>query len=516
MLERERIFSKFNVTDYNTRLEEILERKDFSEEAENLLLSMFYKIEGSYKDYEIVKHNDTTEKDFIEKIMQIIDINCNKIIVIKPIIDQYAPKYKVNKKEKTIEVFPNEFYLLYAICKLGEITLKGSEDISFISRCMLSILNIGETMNKSEVIRDFTGWSWTVETNEIQNPEINIFYNNMKILLGESFIQSNLSNKDIDKEIHARFIYIFGKEQGKVAIKKMEQVLLAIYSNMSTVKKKNVLYQIKKIESVLDELENKIQFTANIKEKNAKKIKIIKKIDKILSNIELIRKHFIKTNEKLSDNEKIFSISHFVEKLEADKKRAATIISENNSLINPLNFERKINDVQQELQKYKELKINSNLNADIDKHLIEFQKIFFEGVSNKIKNASTKKELISLIYEIRYYNHLTYKNGVDLRFDRRLVEDWEDIIIQLVEKLLDADVIDVMAEDGKLNYDIVKYIFLNKIIKIENINVKMTKYNNKIEVEYYDVNMLEDKVIIESEDINYIKIKSERRVKLFA
>ena len=49
-------FSKLK--NYNNRLEQILEKKAFSGDIKNLLLSMFYKIEVSYKDYEKVKCSD--------------------------------------------------------------------------------------------------------------------------------------------------------------------------------------------------------------------------------------------------------------------------------------------------------------------------------------------------------------------------------------------------------------------------------------------------------------------------
>ena len=515
MLEKEKLFSKFNVADYNTKLEEILERKHFSEEAENLLLSMFYKIEGCYKDYETVNSSYLAEKDFIEKLMQIIDYECNEIKIIKPIIGQEVAKYKIHKKEKMIEVFPNEISLLYALYKLATFSSKKGEEITFLSKCMLCVLNDGNVMKNSEVIRDFTGWAWEIASNEIESIENNIFYKNMEFLLDESFIELNLSNIEIENIIEEKFMYIFGKEQGKIAIKKMQQLLLAIYSNMNSARKKNVLNQIKIIQKKLEELENKSEFIANLKEINIKKVRRVKKIEKILGNITLIRKQFIRKNEMLPDNQKIFSISDFVELLEVERKRAVVIINENNNLINPLNYARKLNDVKHELKKYQELKIGKSSNADVDKYLIDFQKIFFDGMSNKVKNANNKKDLINLIYQFRYYNYIPYKNGVKLKFDKRIEEKWEDVCIELIEKLLDNNVIDVMAEDGKLNYDIVKYVLSSKIIKIENINIKMTKYNNKIEVEYYDGNTIEDKVEIETKDLKDIKIKSERRIKLF-
>ena len=47
------IFSKLK--DYNSELEEILDRKYFSSSIKNLLLSMIYKIENSYNDYATIK-----------------------------------------------------------------------------------------------------------------------------------------------------------------------------------------------------------------------------------------------------------------------------------------------------------------------------------------------------------------------------------------------------------------------------------------------------------------------------
>ena len=40
--------------DYNEELEEIAESKGFEKEAQNLLLSMLYKLDGAYCDYKTV------------------------------------------------------------------------------------------------------------------------------------------------------------------------------------------------------------------------------------------------------------------------------------------------------------------------------------------------------------------------------------------------------------------------------------------------------------------------------
>ena len=44
-MKKKNILSKINLKDYNNEVEEILEKKNFSSNVKNLLLSMFYKIE---------------------------------------------------------------------------------------------------------------------------------------------------------------------------------------------------------------------------------------------------------------------------------------------------------------------------------------------------------------------------------------------------------------------------------------------------------------------------------------
>ena len=55
--KKEKFLNKIVKKDYNNELEMILEKKTFDETAKNLLLSILYKIEASYKDYEKIKRN---------------------------------------------------------------------------------------------------------------------------------------------------------------------------------------------------------------------------------------------------------------------------------------------------------------------------------------------------------------------------------------------------------------------------------------------------------------------------
>lgn len=63
MQKKNNFLTKFVKKDYNNRLEEILSQKNFSEEVKNTLLSIFYKIENGYKDYNIVKKKHLKKKN---------------------------------------------------------------------------------------------------------------------------------------------------------------------------------------------------------------------------------------------------------------------------------------------------------------------------------------------------------------------------------------------------------------------------------------------------------------------
>ena len=79
---KKKLFSKFK--DYNYILDKILEEKNFSEDATNLLLNMIYKIEVSYKDYAQIKGVFEKQNDFIDSVIKIVSDNCNQLLLVDP------------------------------------------------------------------------------------------------------------------------------------------------------------------------------------------------------------------------------------------------------------------------------------------------------------------------------------------------------------------------------------------------------------------------------------------------
>ena len=70
MKNKETLFSKSN---YDFQLEELLDKKDFDDEAKSLILNILYKIEEAYKDYAKVKFDTKLKWKIIEDLLNIIN-----------------------------------------------------------------------------------------------------------------------------------------------------------------------------------------------------------------------------------------------------------------------------------------------------------------------------------------------------------------------------------------------------------------------------------------------------------
>ena len=183
----------FHKLSYTEQLEEILEKKPFSADCKNLLLSMLYKIDTSYNDYETVKRMVDPKKQVIEDILNIIK-DCEDIkLVSSAKMEQFKKKnikFKVDQQKKKIETEQNENAMLNAIYSLPvEKKVYLDEDHSAIRNSLPFILQKGRSINRAEIIRDFDAWSWNTTFSEISSIECNLIYQNLQMLLGKEFLE---------------------------------------------------------------------------------------------------------------------------------------------------------------------------------------------------------------------------------------------------------------------------------------------------------------------------------------
>ena len=98
---RDEIFSKINIKDYSNKLEKIIAKKAFSLDTKNLLLSMFYKMEVAYEDYNKVKVDTKSKREILEELIARREKNQLQLGRLKKSI--IACEYRISKIQEKID-----------------------------------------------------------------------------------------------------------------------------------------------------------------------------------------------------------------------------------------------------------------------------------------------------------------------------------------------------------------------------------------------------------------------------
>jgi len=191
--------------DYNSMLEDILETKDFSAEEKNLLLRMLYKIEERYDDYAKVKILVKEKEEFILSLLDIIKKECNNV--------------EGNSESEVLKY-------------LASLDTKGFKGEEYL----VAILKEGECLNKEEIIRVFTGWSWLFEDEELQNTEYNLIYQTLQFILGCKVLENwkNSLHLDYVKEMRKTLTNIYGLDLGNRVYISLSNLIIKINSKYKT------------------------------------------------------------------------------------------------------------------------------------------------------------------------------------------------------------------------------------------------------------------------------------------
>lgn len=490
---KNKILSKLNIRDYNNELEKILENKLFSYDVKNLLLSMLYKIENAYRDYETVKVEVPSKKEFIENILRIIREKALKILLVKPgapeakELEQKNVKYKVDKENGEIVCFQNEFVMLTALLKLDQTNANLEIPYDYLEEPLIELINQGRLDSMLEVIRDFNGWSWDIVTKEIGDIKGNFLYQNLLLLNGK--------NINIKKT----------KKMYNTIIKMSIQKYLANKENEDYIQKFEEIKKAKK--ERLELFEHKRDLLDKITEEKKEYTKQIEQIDRTLNNNELLKKEYYERNKNLPNKEKIFSVSYLVGILEKERKKLLEGIEECNKIILPKEY------VEQKSKLEEETRFLESIQIDIYRNdIVEICKEFLENVKNIIKgiNEENKNKLITWIYKIRYYRYIPISETESVRDLQELNDLFEEVIRLIIKKLQKFRIWDTFSENQELNYKILKEIFNTKIIYLQSINIQCRFENKVLIVEYYD-----DTVIDSSLEVHIDSVKIKKKFKLF-
>lgn len=556
-MAKEDIFSKINLKDYNNILENILEQKAFTEDVKNLLLSMLYKIENAYEDYETVKVKMPSKKYFLKKVIQIIKEECKEIKLIKPLseeseeLEEKNVNYIIEKETGKIKVYQNERMMLEALIALNQKEIILEKNYELFSLGLTEILTIGNRMNFSEVIRDFNGWSWDITTSQMESKNINIVYQNLLILLGNNFLQTWITDTKVQEEeevelpnneiLRSKYNDSFGitkeemQEDNNIDyIQKMKDLLIKKYGEERTEKfinqliktsiaigcnrnkkQKEIVLQIeKKIKENLEKMQDNKKYLEELSQKK-KEVNIrIKEIDTFLSDEKLLKKEYEKRNSKLPNKEKIFSVSHLRIMLEKERKKFLEQIKEYNKQMEPKEFVKTKHELEEKIKFFQEIGIKENKRADEEKQIENLQKEFLECLEEKIIQAETKKEISDLLYQIRYYEQIPYKD-IQLNKMETIDDQIQKIEEELIEKACNQKVLIHFSKNKNLNTKILKLLFNTKIINLEN-TIYILKYRKGIlKIEIYDTTIREDEKEIEITEKVELQIKLNKKIKVW-
>lgn len=519
--KKKNILDKIVKKDYNNELEKILEKKQFDENVKSTLLSILYKIEVAYKDYQTVKKDEENKEEYISNILNIIEKDCNKIKIVKMSdTENQIPNnrtYIINKDKKEIISYPIERKLLYAISKIGKKDKIIKDEYFIISETLSDLINIGNNINMVEPLRDFNGYSWTNIPQEIESIDHNLIYQNLRMIIGYKFLDRWIKSSEFIIDYFENFAdeleSKYGKEKAKKIIDTISKISILLKIKFDKEKYEELSKIKANIEEELEEIEDRERF---IEEKTKQKMQItskIKEIDTIINDKELLAEEYKVRNNDLPLENKIFSMRILAKIMEEEKNQYFKEMEEINKILNPQKFVQYKKELE-EKEKYLKILDVENKEEEVDKLKMEFQKQFLNILEIKINEAETKQDIEKLIYDFRYYLLMPYDNKKTIQNVEKLNKRISKITELIIEKAIQLKVIEKISEDNKTNYEILKNIFYVRIIKLEDAYLKLIKEKDKYFVQIFDENIFEEKIEIKKP--KELNIKPNKKVSIMS
>lgn len=505
-----KLFSK--VKDYNDELEEILDSKTFSSNIKNLLLSMVYKIENSYKDYKEVKRVVRDEEEFLKDIIAAIKSYCDNIKTVEPDSSD-SKKLKENKvlaltneKERSILTYPTETALLYAISDITPKYFYIPKEFIFRNQ-LQNMLVDGYNSNNLEILTSFNGWSWDIYKNENINYVNHILYQNLLLILGDKYLSEWRTQSSVKRDFLFELKSYIKSITGTNGF--FTKMCCLIYKNSEGKEHQKIEELLKEKNKELKKMQDREKYLEDAKKRKLKLTKLVERIDILLNDEKVLVKEYVKVNNNLDEDKRIGSLKIYKNMLQRERETYIEEITNISSLLKPINFLKK----KQELENYEYILKNKQT---IEELVIELEKEFLIFINKKINTIKTREEIVDILYELRYIKNISIEKG-------KLISDIEildNAINKIMKKAITIacknGVMKIISMDISLNYEIIKYALDSKIIELEEIKLSLQPENGYLIIKVFDKEIFEKqgKKKIETSK-NLLEIKYKRAVKLF-
>ena len=543
------IFKNIIKNDYIYEIEKTLEKKGITNEIKSLVMDTLFKIEETYPNYKRIKVDVLEKRDYIREIVvalkkvdNIYIMNMQEKDILKCVTDT-----KIEKNARgyyDIQIYHNNLSLLYALQTI--INEEYGINEQPCSSSFDKILKIGGIYSNIEILRDFSGWNWN--RNKIKNFNIyyDIIYRNLLLILG---IDKMIELKKTRQCIHFMKKYLVKKYKNDNVEKLMEILKEIVFVMSSEEEKKLEIEANKKIIDMYMAMKDIKKFMQKVNEEKKKNNKLIAEYDKILNSHNVLEREYneyLKAIEKSKnedssngslnidsiidildieeddigkiDKEEIKNIELFSIQIFEKRKKIYNKNLELSKIGNPENYvehKRILEEKIKYILDYEKVKGDAKKEEELLENLmIEYQKIVYDMLEDRIEAIYTNEEVIDEIYRQRY---IRYQNVLKDKYIYQisdLYQKMDKILHLIVAKAMKFDVLERVSEEENTNYAAVSPALKTEVLSLE--EVKVAIYTGKTTLLcIYDGNVLIKEIELFDVDPKLISIPTKKKIKLF-
>lgn len=543
------IFKNIIKNDYIYEIEKTLEKKGITNEIKSLVMDTLFKIEETYPNYKRIKVDVLEKRDYIREIVvalkkvdNIYIMNMQEKDILKCVTDT-----KIEKNSRgyyDIQIYHNNLSLLYALQTI--INEEYGINEQPCSSSFDKILKIGGIYSNIEILRDFSGWNWN--RNKIKNFNIyyDIIYKNLLLILG---IDKMMELKKTRQCIHFMKKYLVKKYKNDNVEKLMEILKEIVFVISSEEEKKLEIEANKKIIDMYMAMKDIKKFMQKVNEEKKKNNKLIAEYDKILNSHNVLEREYneyLKAIEKSKnedssngslnidsiidildieeddigkiDKEEIKNIELFSIQIFEKRKKVYNKNLELSKIGNPENYvehKRILEEKIKYILDYEKVKGDAKKEEELLENLmIEYQKIVYDMLEDRIEAIYTNEEVIDEIYRQRY---IRYQNVLKDKYIYQisdLYQKMDKILHLIVAKAMKFDVLERVSEEENTNYAAVSPALKTEVLSLE--EVKVAIYTGKTTLLcIYDGNVLIKEIELFDVDPKLISIPTKKKIKLF-
>ena len=292
-------------------------------------------------------------------------------------------------------------------------------------------------------------------------------------------------------------------------------ILLEIKFNPK--EQEELLEQEKEVQEKLEKIKDREKFVEMLTNDKKRLAEEIKYIDETINNKELLQNEYIKRNEKLPLQQKIFSARILSNMMIKEREEKIEELEKLNELMNPKKF-IKYKKEYEEKSKYLKIAKTKEIQKEIEKNIKEFQKEFLKCLASKIDKIETKQDCLDIIYNFRYYNLLPYNKEINIYEVDEIKKEIKEIQEKIILKANELKVIVQVSKNENINYEILKNIFQVRTLTLEDLNFKLIKEKEGDFAQFFDENTSENKIKlanIENMTKKDLEVKLNKKIKVF-